>query len=181
MTYYVYELIDPRCDLPFYVGKGKKNRIDAHEKEALDGKISNKCDFIRELWAEGLKVKKRKVEFFDDEREAYEFEAAHIAEIGLHNLTNIDPGGGSARIQRPFVWTPRLFARIARSANRGLQILANHGRIYVVNYDMTFAVKQMVKKMLDDLGEEFMARNLPLYTVAVEDFQDTVAQYRSMG
>ena len=34
MSYYVYELIDPRDDRVFYVGKGKKGRIDQHEAEA---------------------------------------------------------------------------------------------------------------------------------------------------
>ena len=33
MSYYVYELIDPRDDRVFYVGKGKKGRIDQHEAE----------------------------------------------------------------------------------------------------------------------------------------------------
>lgn len=32
MEYYVYQLIDPRNDLVFYVGKGCKNRMYEHEK-----------------------------------------------------------------------------------------------------------------------------------------------------
>ena len=31
--YYVYALIDPITDLPFYIGKGKNNRCYSHLKE----------------------------------------------------------------------------------------------------------------------------------------------------
>lgn len=95
--YYVYELIDPRCGNVFYVGKGIRKRIDAHELEARAGRQSRKCDRIREIEACGLSVVKRKVELFLDEKDAYNFEAARIREIGLENLTNMTPGGGSPR------------------------------------------------------------------------------------
>jgi hypothetical protein len=97
--WYVYELIDPRLDKPFYVGKGTGNRIDHHEKEAEKGVCSRKCNLIRELHKNNLVVGKKKIAFFNDEEEAYAFEESHIASIGLKNLTNVMPGGGSLRLK----------------------------------------------------------------------------------
>ncbi|MFZ0270983.1 MAG: GIY-YIG nuclease family protein [Acidobacteriaceae bacterium] len=95
MAYYVYELIDPRTDTPFYVGKGKRNRIDHHEAEAKRGNSSKKCALIREIWDAGLSVRKAKLREFRDEDEAFEYEVARIAEIGSENLTNGTLGGRS--------------------------------------------------------------------------------------
>jgi hypothetical protein len=57
--WYVYELIDPRTNRPFYVGKGSGNRIDHHEKEADKGVCSKKCNLIRELRRNNLIVLKK--------------------------------------------------------------------------------------------------------------------------
>lgn len=54
--FYVYELRDPRNGLPFYVGKGKGDRINAHEREARKGVSSPKCERIKEIWAAGLQA-----------------------------------------------------------------------------------------------------------------------------
>jgi uncharacterized protein len=40
--YYVYELIDPRVNLPFYVGKGKDKRVYFHLSEQSRAKSENK-------------------------------------------------------------------------------------------------------------------------------------------
>ena len=92
-VWYVYELIDPRTDTVFYVGKGARNRLDAHEHEARSGIKSHKCNKIRSIWEDGHQIVKRKVAQFWDEEAAYEHEAERIAEIGLTNLTNVLPGG----------------------------------------------------------------------------------------
>lgn len=34
--HYVYHLIDPRTDIPFYVGKGKKDRMYSHVREVMN-------------------------------------------------------------------------------------------------------------------------------------------------
>jgi hypothetical protein len=91
--WYVYELIDPRSGEVFYVGKGKGNRIDEHEKEAQSGYPSYKCNKIRSIWEDGHEIIKQKVAEFWDEDAAYEHEEERIVSIGLDNLTNITGGG----------------------------------------------------------------------------------------
>ena len=102
--WYVYELIDPRTDTVFYVGKGSGNRIDAHERDAKKGICSKKTNKINSIEASGLKIKKQKVAFFWDEQAAYDHETDVIASYGLENLTNIMRGGQIA-------WDRRLLAR----------------------------------------------------------------------
>lgn len=110
MSYYVYELVDPRTNTVFYVGKGKKSRVKAHEVEAKKGFISLKCDRIREIWAAGFEVTNVRVASFCDEQDAYDFEAARICEYGLNNLTNIAPGGGGGR-GGPTIYHDRVIVR----------------------------------------------------------------------
>lgn len=92
--WYVYELYDPRDNSVFYVGKGSGNRINAHESEAKNGVCSHKCNKIRSLWRQNLKVGKRKVAYFWDEGDAYRHEAELIT--SYDNLTNVvlGPAGG---------------------------------------------------------------------------------------
>ena len=99
MKYYVYALIDPRDRSTFYVGKGKGSRIDAHELEASKGKPGEKCDRIRSITSDGCSVEKTILRHFAIEQDAYDYERYLIEQIGLENLTNITPGGGSARNQ----------------------------------------------------------------------------------
>lgn len=112
--WYVYELVDPRDGLAFYVGKGCKDRIAAHERAAETGQeCSEKINRIKEIWADGLQVRRAYVAWFWDERAAYEFEAHRVAEYGADALTNIMPGGGGVRgsihrrkIRPVAPWTP---------------------------------------------------------------------------
>ena len=57
LGYYVYMLIDPRDDRPFYVGKGVGNRIFNHVKNAIDNPTNSdeKCDVIREIGPDNVK------------------------------------------------------------------------------------------------------------------------------
>jgi len=87
--YYVYTLIDPTTNCIFYVGKGCKNRLDAHEKEAQKGVISHKCNKIRSIWKKNLQVDKQIVKRFRSEIDAYQFESRLIQKLGIHNLTNV--------------------------------------------------------------------------------------------
>jgi hypothetical protein len=105
--YYVYELYDPRTLEVFYVGKGKRGRIDQHEIEARKGRQSRKCDRIREIELAGLTIGKRKVSTHKDEDEAYDAEAALICEYGLAKLTNVAAGGRGGKAGGPSTYEDR--------------------------------------------------------------------------
>jgi hypothetical protein len=116
--FYVYVLMDPRKPgdykyktstghvasldhMPFYVGKGTKDRFKAHVFEALNSDIlSHKHNLIREILREGLKLKIKKSRIMYTNKRAYEIEASLINAIGRRNnktgpLTNKSPGNGS--------------------------------------------------------------------------------------
>ena len=54
LGYYVYMLIDPSNNKPFYVGKGKNNRVFDHIEHAVKNPsdCSDKCDTIRAIGAD---------------------------------------------------------------------------------------------------------------------------------
>lgn len=93
LRYYVYELIDPRDGTVFYVGKGKGDRLLAHEREAKTRADHPKHDRIRAIWADGCAVKRKVVAKFASEKAAYRFEEKRIAGYDRKSLCNIHAGG----------------------------------------------------------------------------------------
>jgi hypothetical protein len=115
-SFYVYTLTDPRDGAVFYVGKGKNDRLHHHERDALKGAQGRKCERIRDIAMEGMRVEASIVQRFADEGDAYDAEIALIASFGRDQLTNIMAGGfGGRRGQWPFRWTPDLVRQIAPS------------------------------------------------------------------
>jgi hypothetical protein len=101
---FVYELIDPRTSKVFYVGKGRRGRASVHIIEArrwmrtgdlstLSSPNLHKLRVIRKILLVGLEPIIKKVRCFDEDEEAYLFEANLIQHYGLKNLTNAIPGG----------------------------------------------------------------------------------------
>jgi hypothetical protein len=97
--YYVYVLIDPCTNLPFYVGKGKNNRVITHYWNQSESINPHKVRKIKKLKKQGFKPKWEIVFESADEKEVYNKEKELIAKWGrLHIdkkgiLTNISPGG----------------------------------------------------------------------------------------
>jgi hypothetical protein len=85
--WYVYQLIDPRNNEVFYIGKGTQDRIHEHEKEALKGVCSYKCHKINKIRNSGLNIIKKKIAYFCDEEYAYQIEFDLIS--STPNLTNV--------------------------------------------------------------------------------------------
>lgn len=108
--YYVYALLDPRKpgyfrygrwvfhNEPFYIGKGKGNRVDFHLFECSLKTKSHKNNKLKKILSEGLQpvvtFKKSKL----TEKQALKLEVSLIARIGRSNLktgplTNLTDGG----------------------------------------------------------------------------------------
>lgn len=88
--HYVYTLAYPDGRV-FYVGKGMRDRIDCHEREARNGNKSYKCNVIRKIWAQGEQVVKTKLAYFESHSEALAYEVALI--FFMDGLTNLTYGG----------------------------------------------------------------------------------------
>ena len=93
--FYVYVLCRPD-GRPFYVGKGKGNRIDNHEAYARRGVKNKCCNIIRKIWRNNSEVVKQKVYTTDDEQAAFAMERSLIAAIGREYLANVTDGGEGA-------------------------------------------------------------------------------------
>jgi hypothetical protein len=83
--YYVYALIDPRTNLPFYVGKGKNNRMLQHLKEGATGGVK-KNNRIAEIRAAGLEPVAVKLAGNMFNNEAYNLEEDIISELGREDI-----------------------------------------------------------------------------------------------
>jgi hypothetical protein len=94
LQYYVYLLIDPRTNQPFYVGKGHGNRVNQHVLGALETEIDEveKIKTIHEIQASGLEVGHLILRHGLTEKESLEVESAVIDVLGINNLTNIVAG-----------------------------------------------------------------------------------------
>lgn len=98
---YVYMLVDPRNNQPFYVGKGRGNRCRFHLDEAkyYTKRKSLKLNKIRKLFSLGMEPTIVKVEENVTDAQAIDLEVLLIAEmrdIGIP-LTNMTDGGDGAQ------------------------------------------------------------------------------------
>lgn len=95
-TSYVYTLVDPRSNLPFYVGKGVGSRCYFHMWEARNSERQTpKLNKIRKIERLGFSVRVCKVEKNVTDDMAKDLECLLIAEardIGI-KLTNLTDGG----------------------------------------------------------------------------------------
>lgn len=100
LEYYVYALIDPSTDKPFYVGKGKDNRVFNHIACALDKDIINvKYDTIRAINLAGHNVKHIIIRHGLTESEAFEIEATIIDLLDYLKLPTTNIAGGHQTLQ----------------------------------------------------------------------------------
>lgn len=92
---YVYALIDPRTDHPFYIGKGRGNRVFSHAACALDVQnVSDKYETIKEIQNSGNKVRHLILRHGMTDQAAFDVESALIDFCTVINqpITNIVAG-----------------------------------------------------------------------------------------
>lgn len=108
--YYIYTLIDPRNNLPFYVGKGSGDRKDFHVRSVNHANADNpmKLNLIKKIISEGLSVQIEVVSDNLNETTAFENEKKLIRQYGRRNnntgiLTNMSDGGAgnAGRVYNP--------------------------------------------------------------------------------
>lgn len=81
--FYVYLYIDPRTNLPFYVGKGTKDRKFYHLDETIESTINKRKFYrIQSLRKIGLEPIIEEIKSFDLEKDAYQFEEKLINQYG---------------------------------------------------------------------------------------------------
>jgi hypothetical protein len=93
--YYVYALVDPRTDKPFYIGKGKGGRVFSHEVEATASELgSEKLSKIRDIQSRGDEIKKIILRHGMTEKESLLAESVVIDFLRTYDigLTNIAAG-----------------------------------------------------------------------------------------
>lgn len=100
--YYVYVYSDPDTRRPFYVGKGRKDRVLEHLKHP--DKRTDKGRKILEVLARGKKPIIEIVNFGLSEDAAFAAEAAMISYLGTGNaLTNQREGKGSYKLHADYL------------------------------------------------------------------------------
>lgn len=89
--FYVYQYIDPRTNLPFYVGKGTNDRKFYHLRETIESTINKRKFYrIQSLKRLGLDPIIKEIAIFDCEADAYQLEEKLIKQYGRKGY---DPGG----------------------------------------------------------------------------------------
>jgi hypothetical protein len=88
-NYYVYQLIDPRNNKPFYIGEGKDKRAWSHLTFSSGCNNPHKDRIIQKIHNLGLKVIVKVIYTDLTKAESTRLEEELIAEIGIDNLSNI--------------------------------------------------------------------------------------------
>ena len=172
MSYYVYELVDPRDGKPFYIGKGKGERMHQHEREAARGVYSRKCERIREIVAAGMKVEKSVLARYAIETDAYDAERLLIEQIGLENLTNVVPGGVFMP-RAPKIVVEEKFGgfrgllKIAPTIARIIKLQAAGFLCMIQDWNLTDFNSNFLCDLVDHFGEKEVSKVLSNYGVTV--------------
>lgn len=173
--FYVYQLADPRTDLPFYVGKGQRFRAWAHEISVRQGDLkgnARKVAKIQEIIARGDTVMVQIVACYDLESDALDHEFRLVD--ADPTLTNIMPGGIGAPLSDAET-ARRISARLKRLKDlRRRERLANadveiaQRRAALVANGRSEAEKAQIAAWADSLGSRESRRTLAPYHDEIE-------------
>lgn len=87
--YYVYQLIDPRTNKPFYVGEGKGKRAYSHLNFTSGCNNPHKDRIIKKIQASGQQVIVEIVKNNLSKEQSTSLEEELIEKLGIKNLSNI--------------------------------------------------------------------------------------------
>lgn len=90
-NYYVYQLVDPRTNKPFYIGEGKEQRAWSHLSFKSGCVNPHKDRIIRKIQALGLDAIVEMLHINLNKEQSELLEEQVISTIGLDKLTNITP------------------------------------------------------------------------------------------
>lgn len=101
-NFYVYHLVDPNSNLPFYIGKGKNNRMYDHVRDTINQKMFNRNRYlfykIKKLLKNTGYINYKKISENCSESNALLMEISEIKKYGRKNnktgiLCNMTDGG----------------------------------------------------------------------------------------
>jgi len=136
--FYVYKLIDPSTNLPFYIGKGKGRRSRVHFNPSTNGQNPYKDAVINQIRSAGQDIIIEHVQCADEES-AYILERQLIEQYGRRDngtgiLTNLQNGGEGAGSGRVLSQNTR--SRISASLQGTRRSNASHGGTEVIQYNL---------------------------------------------
>lgn len=117
--FYVYALFDPWTGLPFYIGKGRAKRIDAHVTS--DRNNPDKAAIVERAKREGVDLPRVRVSINLTEAQAFEHEVAWITALGRKPegcLVNRLPGGANPPSSSGRKWSDEVRAKMRATALR---------------------------------------------------------------
>lgn len=124
-NYYVYEYIDPKTNIPFYVGKGKNDRYLYHLKNLNDNTNLHKVNKIKKILSEGGEPIIKLVKTGLTETQSFDFEKKLIEKYGridLENgsLVNLSDGGEGQSGWIPSGTYKAKMSELSKGCNNGM-------------------------------------------------------------
>ena len=147
--FYVYTLTNSLTGKVFYIGKGKGDRIHAHEAEARRGAQTYKCFLIRQIWEQGGKVIKSKVFETPIEQDAFIYEWCLIQLIyGEGALANVCAGGNGGIVKRQNIYKQVMFS-LSHEAYNAICHLEEQTLTGFVRQVLQVALSENVERLLE--------------------------------
>ncbi len=194
--FYVYLLIRPDKDEPFYVGKGKSDRIFQHEKEVYkDTANSYKSNIITKILSQGLSLIYTIESFYQFEEDALNREMQLIEEIGRKDLgkgtlTNLTAGGEGFLDWINFE-KHSTTGRVLRSNSGNLDVMMNKGKgakkhellIYLENDGWTDSDPVTKEEWPEKLSSEYLWIGRNFYERLRQGYgrEEYLAEYLKQG
>ena len=170
-NFYVYALVNPITNLPFYIGKGKNNRDKSHIRDVRYNKIphGNKHLFytIKNIIDSGLNVIMQHLDIGLSEQDAFLKECEYIKKYGRKDLeqgilTNLTDGG-----EGQSGWNPTIEYRDKMSISTSGSKNGMYGKKHTLESKELMIKKAIGRKQKDSVKEmkslKMMGKNNHFY------------------